>query len=157
MPSPFHYYLTLPMAQSQGGSSFTERTCPMTNASHNVEALSPEAFAALASSLFPCAPRYSRESLLSSFQGSRRPRGVPCASAKHSRVLRCKLWSSLTNVRSCFSPKERFPLEPAETRLSCHMCYRTILSVAHKTGNVPLRGAAIHPLRFSQGPFAAIW
>ena len=32
-------------------------------------------------------------------------------------------------------PKERFPLEPAETRLSCHMCYSTLLMGAPTTGN----------------------
>ena len=41
----------------------------MNTATHSVAALSPEAFALVAGSLFPCAPRYSRESVLFSNQG----------------------------------------------------------------------------------------
>ena len=50
-------------------------------------------------------------------------------------TLRCLLWSSLTVLRSCFYPKECFTLEPGETRLSCQMCYSSLLMVARKTGN----------------------
>ena len=83
---------------------------------HRVVALSPEAFAFLAESPFPCAPRYGRELGDSLTRVCHRPRG---RSARSEELLRCKLWSSLTGSRSCFYPKERFTLEPANTiRLS---------------------------------------
>ena len=85
----------------------------MSIASHNVEALSPEAFAPVARHPFPCAPGYGRELLMVSDPLKRKPLGAHCAFAKESKVLRCFKGRSLT-TRSCFYLSERqFSLEPA--------------------------------------------
>ncbi len=108
--------LTLPMAKSQGGSSFTERTCLMTSASHNVAALSPEAFAAPAqkSSRFPCAPGYRQNTVP---PDGRDPQTVRCECA----LLRDSTLASFPVARqtqSFFYPPS-FTAEPAKTRFSC--------------------------------------
>jgi len=129
----------------------------MNIAIHKVEALSPEAFAALASGPFPCAPRYGRELVFISDPLKRRPLGGQCAFAKAGKVLRCFKGSSLTRLRSCFSPKERFTLEPAETRLSCQMCYRTIPLLARKSGNARAARWLFIPIPDGRGLQAREW
>ena len=56
---------------------------------HSVEVLSPEAFASLARSPFPCAPRYGREGLLFSRQGL-----LPSARKVYA-LLRDSTWQAL--------------------------------------------------------------
>ena len=121
----------------------------MNIATHNVEVLCPEAFAATKRCLFPCAPRYSRNS-------------VPPEGRDHQAVRReCALLRDLTLVpfpvswqtRSCFY---RWPCasEPVETRLGCQGARTSILEgEAHVKRNTmepwragsPPTAQAVHP------------
>ena len=105
----------------------------MSIATQSVEALSPEAFATLASSPFPCAPRYGREVLCISDPLKRRPRGGQCAPAKHSRNLSLLQREFLDKCAHAFPQRSDLRWNP-QTRFFCQMCYMYILTVAHKTG-----------------------
>ena len=87
-----------PHVSRQGGSSFNERTCPMSIAPHNVEALSPEAFASLAESPFPCAPRYGREVVWTSSQDMRPSMRRVCALIRDSTLHVLEFFDTFTLV-----------------------------------------------------------
>jgi hypothetical protein len=106
----FHV-LTLP-GINPGGSWFREPTCHGTLAGTVVEVVSPQAFASVARRPLPCAPRYGRDrdGTATRACADREVGTAPppkLAESYAARVLR-----SLTSSRSCFYPKERFPLEP---------------------------------------------
>ena len=74
---------------------------------------SQRAFTCITTGPFCGAPAYGRESFPFAF-----PELVTvCEEGLRSDapILRYTLWSSLTRSRSCFYPKERCTLEPAET------------------------------------------
>src|SRR6266566_757786 len=96
-----------------GGSSFTQATCPLAIADKTVEAICPEAFARPKSHLFPCAPRYSSALV----DDDRHP------TARWECALRRDVTQSITKlhieqwIRSCFYPRERFTLERARNTI----------------------------------------
>ncbi len=111
------------MTKSQGGSSFNERTCPMSIATQRVEALSPEAFASPKRSRFPCAPRYRRNSVPPDGRGPQAARHA-CALLRDFTLTSFPVsWPT----RSCFYPQS-FTAEPAETRFSCQGATRVFFS-----------------------------
>jgi hypothetical protein len=117
----------------------------MTIASHTVEALSPEAFASLARSLFPCAPRYSRNRVP---PGGRdlRPSGVNALSCE---TRRWPLSLFLGKHGSVFTlgPSLRNPYTIQLTR-----CYLSILAQGKKSGKRKMSlPAFIHPRQIRSG------
>jgi hypothetical protein len=118
---------------NDGGSSFNERTCLMTTASHNVAALSPEAFAAppKKSSLFPCAPGYSRNSV-PPLQNSRQAVRRACALLRGFTLapLHC-----FVGQRGRVFTDSPLLSNPYTIQLSTY--YRPILSQPVKSGNAP--------------------
>ena len=118
----------------------------MTTASHNVEALSPEAFAPPPEkrSLFPCAPGYSRNRV-PPVGRDRRPLGEHAPSCE---VLRWPLTLFLGKHGRVFTPGPA-PGNPYTIQLSRY--YKTLLSQGLKSGNVRLRARAFHPLVETQG------
>jgi len=126
----------------------------MNTATHTVGVPFPQAFASPKRSLFPCAPRYSRNR-------------VPPVERHHLAVRQeCALLRDLTPVsfpvswqtRSCFY---RWPCasEPTETRLSCQGARGMIAqnrTNVNKTRTSACGQRIIHPLDESQGLSDAI-
>ncbi len=79
----------------------------MNSATHSVEVPFPQAFASLARSPFPCAPRYG--AIWSTREDNR---SLDEYSAPFG-IIRPSLLLVLWLIRSCFYLKERFTLEPA--------------------------------------------
>ncbi|MGZ3617762.1 MAG: hypothetical protein ACXWOL_13470 [Ktedonobacteraceae bacterium] len=120
----------------------------MTTASHNVAALSPEAFAPPPEkrSLFPWGTGYSRNRV-PPVGRDRRPLGEHAPSCE---VLRWPLSLFRGPTRSCFYPRP-CAWEPVHDSVVKVRHYKTILSQGWKSGNVRLRARAFHPLVETQG------
>ena len=140
----------------------------MNIAPHNVEVPFPQAFASRKRSLFPCAPRYSRAPVgqrmfVVVFPGLAQT--VRCAmrlcQTRQSLTLqalefldKCTLVLSL---KGHGYPSERLSEDDAETRLSGHMCSKTILMVAQKNGNARDACGLFIPMHECRGLQARKW
>jgi hypothetical protein len=136
-----------PRLKRTGGSWFIEGACLMTSTSHKVEVPFPQAFAPLASSPFPCAPRYGRPSPL---QADRPPTvRWECALRRDSTLsIRPRCTCTRCYARA-FTHGNDVPWNESRNTLDLshvQTLYRPILAQGEKSGNprIPL-SIFIHP------------